>query len=199
MAAEVRKQVIDMDNQTTSKVQYFNWDTEWDAWESCQPPSASQSAMSRLVNIWHCLLIHMLENLSPIFSLESALLNHSAGYWCIAELWDSHPVQQSQIGGRLNPVIIPFMLAGTTVQRWVHGLCSFTALLPCAFLHCIAHPQRLYKSSWAQVGQYFNLVKGLQGATNKTEQLAAMFNAGQAVILAMGMASIMFAAVLVGR
>ncbi|GAX72622.1 hypothetical protein CEUSTIGMA_g78.t1 [Chlamydomonas eustigma] len=57
----------------------------------------------------------------------------------------------------------------------------------------------LFNNHKLEVGQYFNLVKGLQGATNKTEQLAAMLNAGQAVILAMGMASIMFAAVLVGR
>ena len=51
----------------------------------------------------------------------------------------------------------------------------------------------------SQVGQYFGLIKGLQSATNKTEQLSAILNAGQAIILAGGMASVMFAAVLVGR
>jgi len=50
-----------------------------------------------------------------------------------------------------------------------------------------------------QVGQYFGLITGLQNVTNKTEQLSALLNAGQAVILTGGMASVMFAAVLVGR
>ena len=49
------------------------------------------------------------------------------------------------------------------------------------------------------MGQYFTLIRGLQGATNKTEQLSALLNAGQAIILATGMAAVMFAAVLVGR
>ena len=57
----------------------------------------------------------------------------------------------------------------------------------------------LFNNQKLEVNHYSKLFSDFQAATNKTETLAALLNGGQAVILATGMCSAMFSAVILGR
>lgn len=57
----------------------------------------------------------------------------------------------------------------------------------------------LFNNQKLEVNLYARAFKDFQTATNKTERLAALLNGGQAIILAIGMCSAMFSAVILGR
>jgi len=57
----------------------------------------------------------------------------------------------------------------------------------------------LFNNQALEVKQYDRYIKQYQSASGRTERLGAMLNGGQAIILALGMSSVMLTAVLLGR